>query len=79
MIRLAELFITSDKIHISPPLFYQDDVKRRLLITLNMNKREFLDEWVLAVNEHGGFGEWQWAISKDPADISRILETAMLH
>ena len=22
-------------------------------------KREFLDEWVKAVNEHGGFGKWQ--------------------
>ncbi|MFN3533151.1 MAG: hypothetical protein ACK41Q_11660 [Candidatus Brocadia sp.] len=28
-------------------------------------------------NEHGGFGEWQWAVSKDTADITNILEDAM--
>lgn len=203
LIRLVEIFITSDKIQISPPLFYQDDVKRRLLITLNMNKvvqhiweairfentesivpifdsdhpirstgdiqtwytgkpceytkrshinfcvfdstweatesfeldrnpnveawvkndhlgfeihyifngiikkyrpdfiirlktgkvliletkgqdtqqdktkREFLDEWVRAVNEHGGFGMWQWTVSKDPADVAGILQDMM--
>ena len=199
-IRLVEAFVMSDRIQISPPLFYQDDVKRRLLITLNMNKvvqhiweairfentesivpifdndhpvrstgnmqtwytgkpceytkkshinfcvfdstweasesfgldrnpsvdswvkndhlgfeihyifngvvkkyrpdflirlrtkkfliletkgqdtqqdktkREFLDEWVRAVNEHGGFGSWDWAVSRDPADVAGIIE-----
>ena len=24
----------------------------------NQTKREFLDEWIRAVNQHGGFGEW---------------------
>lgn len=38
LIRLVETFIASGKIQISPPLFYQDDVKQRLLISLNMNK-----------------------------------------
>lgn len=38
-------------------------------------KREFLKEWVEAVNGHGGFGKWKWALSKDPADIVEILET----
>jgi type III restriction enzyme len=36
-------------------------------------KRDFLDEWVKAVNRHGGFGEWHWAVSKDPADIGEII------
>jgi len=39
-------------------------------------KREFLDEWVRAVNEHGGFGKWQWAVSTHPSDIAGILERA---
>lgn len=38
LIRLVEAFIGSDRIQIVPPLFYQDDVKRRILLTLNMNK-----------------------------------------
>ncbi len=37
-------------------------------------KRGFLDEWVKAVNIHGGFGIWKWAVSKNPADVAGILE-----
>ena len=37
-------------------------------------KRKFLDEWVKAVNEHGGFGRWQWAVSKQPGDVVDILD-----
>jgi hypothetical protein len=37
-------------------------------------KREFLDEWVNAVNAHGGFGKWAWAVSKNPADVKGIIE-----
>jgi type III restriction enzyme len=37
-------------------------------------KRSYLDEWVRAINEHGGFGTWRWAVSKDPADVAEILE-----
>ena len=40
-------------------------------------KREFLDEWVISVNEYGGFGIWQWAVSNDPADVAGILEDAI--
>lgn len=36
-------------------------------------KREFLDRWVSAVNEHGGFGRWTWAVSRSPGDIHDIL------
>ena len=39
----------------------------------NRTKREFLDEWVRAVNQHGGFGQWRWAVSKNPADLKDIL------
>ncbi|MGI9114615.1 MAG: BPTD_3080 family restriction endonuclease [Chthoniobacterales bacterium] len=38
LIRLVESFIASGKIDIEPPLFYQDDLKRRLMLTLNMSK-----------------------------------------
>lgn len=40
-------------------------------------KREFLDEWVRGVNGYGSFGMWQWAVSKDPADVAGVLENAM--
>ena len=39
-------------------------------------KRTFLDEWVRAVNSHGGFAQWQWAVSRDPADVPGILAQA---
>jgi type III restriction enzyme len=38
LVRIVEEFIRSDKIAIHPPLFYQDDLRRRLIITLNMTK-----------------------------------------
>jgi len=37
-------------------------------------KREFLDEWVRAVNEHGGFGKWQWVVSTHPSDVAGLLQ-----
>ena len=40
----------------------------------NKTKREFLDEWVRAVNEHGGFGRWASDVSRDPADVDGIIE-----
>ncbi len=40
----------------------------------NRTKREFLDEWVRAVNLRGGFGQWAWDVSFDAADIAEILE-----
>ena len=36
-------------------------------------KRRFLDEWANAVNAHGGFGRWTWAVSTTPGDIPDIL------
>ena len=37
-------------------------------------KRRFLNEWMKAVNEHGGFGHWRAAVSRNPGDIEDILE-----
>jgi len=39
-------------------------------------KREFLAEWTRAVNGHGGFREWTWAVSRNPTDIHEILPKA---
>jgi type III restriction enzyme len=36
-------------------------------------KREFLAEWVRAVNGHGGFGDWESDVSRHPNDIHEIL------
>ncbi len=38
LVQIAEQFIRSDQITISPPLFYQDELRRRLIITLNMSR-----------------------------------------
>jgi type III restriction enzyme len=36
-------------------------------------KRRYLDEWVQAVNAHGGFGRWRWAVAHQPGEIRDIL------
>jgi hypothetical protein len=36
-------------------------------------KREFLDEWVKAMNEHGGFGKWRRAVARKAGDVIVIL------
>ncbi len=36
-------------------------------------KREFLAEWIRAVNGHGGFGTWVSDVSRHPGDIHEIL------
>ncbi|MDR4470411.1 MAG: DEAD/DEAH box helicase family protein [Nitrospira sp.] len=38
LVKLVEQFLKSDKIGIIPALFYQDQLKRRLIMTLNMTK-----------------------------------------
>ena len=38
LIGLVEKMINSDRIRIEPPLFNQDDLRRRILLTLNMTK-----------------------------------------
>lgn len=38
LVRLVEKFLNSNKLSITPSLFYQEKLKRRLIITLNMTK-----------------------------------------
>lgn len=38
-------------------------------------KWTFLDEWVRAVNMHGGFGQWGWDVSRSPMGTMEILGT----
>ncbi len=38
LVKLVEQFLLSDRLGISPPLFYQNDMRRRLMITLNMTR-----------------------------------------
>lgn len=40
-------------------------------------KREFLDEWVRAVNAQAGFGKWKWVVSKHPGDVGGLIKEAM--
>lgn len=40
-------------------------------------KRQFLKEWIDAVNDHGGFGRWASAVSFDTGDIRGIVDAAM--
>ncbi len=39
-------------------------------------KREYLDEWVRAVNEHGGFGKWNAAVCLHPSDLPTLIHNA---
>jgi len=43
----------------------------------NQTKRYFLNEWVKAVNTHGGFGKWHWDVSFHPADINEKLKKCL--
>lgn len=36
-------------------------------------KRRYLAEWVQAVNAHGGFGHWSWAVTHHPGAIFEVL------
>jgi len=40
---------------------------------IDRTKRFYLQEWIKAVTNHGGFGIWREAISFDPNDLSGIL------
>jgi len=36
-------------------------------------KQKALDEWIRAVNAHGGFGHWKWVVARTPKEIYDIL------
>ena len=39
-------------------------------------KRRYLDEWVKAVNEHGGFGKWKAGLCLNPSDLPTVVHEA---
>ena len=39
----------------------------------NQSKRQFLQEWVGAVNEHGGFGIWRSDVVLQPKEILGVI------
>ena len=41
---------------------------------LDRTKRQFLQEWIEAVNAHGGFGTWTSAITKKPGEIAAVIQ-----
>lgn len=43
----------------------------------NKTKREYLSEWVNAVNTDGRFGKWCWDVSFRPSDIKDIINKNM--
>ena len=53
-----------------------DAAKEAVSFTQGKTKRAFLDEWCRAMNQHGGFGKWSWAVSFDPNDLQNLLENA---
>ena len=44
----------------------------------NQIKREYLDRWVLAVNQHGGFGKWHSRVSFSPGDVESKIKECLL-
>lgn len=42
-------------------------------------KREYLNEWIEAVNSQGGFGKWHSGISFEPSDIDSKLRLCMMN
>jgi type III restriction enzyme len=36
-------------------------------------KRQYMEEWILAVNAHGGFGRWRWAVVRHPGEIRDVI------
>ncbi len=43
----------------------------------NQTKRDFLNEWVKAINNHGGFGKWHWNVSFHPSDMEQKLKKCL--
>jgi type III restriction enzyme len=43
----------------------------------DQTKRRYLDEWVKAVNEHGGFGKWKAGLCLNPSDLPTVIHKAV--
>ena len=41
-------------------------------------KHKYMSEWIKAVNQDGGFGEWIFKVSTKPSDIKDALAKAAL-
>ena len=41
----------------------------------DQTKRRFLDEWVKAVNAHGGLGSWRYGVVLHPKEVLGVLRT----
>lgn len=39
-------------------------------------KRDYLQEWITAVNQNGCFGKWTWDVSFSPSDVLDIIHRA---
>jgi type III restriction enzyme len=39
----------------------------------DQTKRRYLDEWVKAVNAHGGFGKWAAGLCTNPSDLPTVI------
>ncbi len=39
-------------------------------------KQAYMEEWVQAVNAHGGFGQWRFSVSTRPSDVKDLLTGA---
>lgn len=42
----------------------------------DQTKRRYLDEWVKAVNAHGGFGKWAAGLCTNPSDLPTVIHKA---
>jgi hypothetical protein len=84
----SSLASVADDLKEQGPLFeYGYDQGKRFIAALQENKvetkgqdtdqdkvkRRYLDEWTQAVNAHGGFGRWRWAVVQEPGEIRDVL------
>jgi len=42
-------------------------------------KRRYLAEWIDAVNAHGGFGRWAWAVALSPDELPNAIQKETVH
>jgi type III restriction enzyme len=45
----------------------------------DQTKRRYLDEWIKAINAHGGFGRWKSDVCLNPSDLPTVIHTASSH